>query len=274
MSRLTNSAKADPLTKLKLYNGEEVIEKGNVKKIDIKDLRDESTNEGMSGISTRFIMKAIDDALTTSDRDMITPISIIDALIRKVKEQVSNEDDRSRYLEMLQNPIREEYLKILEKEIAKAFITAFEENAEGLFNMYLDNAEAFTNQLSIKDKITKEERSPDEKFMQQIEEQIGITGTSREGFRQDVTSYMLRKLRSGGSVDYKSYAPLKEAIESHMMSSVRSLSRIVTKSRTRDDDQKKKYSEMVSTLIEEYGYNPESAEEVLTYAANNLWRDS
>jgi serine protein kinase len=58
------------------------------------------------------------------------------------------------------------------------------------------------------------------------------------------------------------------------MSSVRSLSRIVTKSRTRDDDQKKKYSEMVSTLIEEYGYNPESAEEVLTYAANNLWRDS
>ena len=274
MSRLTNSAKADPLTKLKLYNGEEVIEKGNVKKIDIKDLRDESTNEGMSGISTRFIMKAIDDALTTSDRDMITPISIIDALIRKVKEQVSNEDDRSRYLEMLQNPIREEYLKILEKEIAKAFITAFEENAEGLFNMYLDNAEAFTNQLLIKDKITKEERSPDEKFMQQIEEQIGITGTSREGFRQDVTSYMLRKLRSGGSVDYKSYTPLKEAIESHMMSSVRSLSRIVTKSRTRDDDQKKKYSEMVSTLIEEYGYNPESAEEVLTYAANNLWRDS
>ena len=37
---------------------------------------------------------------------------------------------------------------------------------------------------------------------------------------------------------------------------------------------KKKYSEMVTVLIEEYGYNELSAEEVLTYAANNLWRDS
>ena len=31
---------------------------------------------------------------------------------------------------------------------------------------------------------------------------------------------------------------------------------------------------MVSTLIEEYGYNEHSAEEILRYASNNLWRDS
>jgi predicted Ser/Thr protein kinase len=31
---------------------------------------------------------------------------------------------------------------------------------------------------------------------------------------------------------------------------------------------------MVQTLIEEYGYNEDSAEEILRYAANNLWRDS
>ena len=36
----------------------------------------------------------------------------------------------------------------------------------------------------------------------------------------------------------------------------------------------KKYNEMVKTLIDEYGYNEDSAEEVITYAANNLWRDS
>ncbi len=58
------------------------------------------------------------------------------------------------------------------------------------------------------------------------------------------------------------------------MSSVKDLSRIVTKSKTRDDGQKKKYSEMVKTLIDEYGYNEDSAEEILTYASNNLWRDS
>ena len=42
----------------------------------------------------------------------------------------------------------------------------------------------------------------------------------------------------------------------------------------RDDDQKKKYTDMVQTLIDDYGYNEDSAEEILTYASNNLWRDS
>ena len=52
------------------------------------------------------------------------------------------------------------------------------------------------------------------------------------------------------------------------------MARIVTKSKTRDEEQRVKYNDMVGTLIEEYGYNETSAEEVLTYASNNLWRDS
>ena len=59
-----------------------------------------------------------------------------------------------------------------------------------------------------------------------------------------------------------------------MIMSVKDIARIVTRSRSRDDDQKKKYGDMVGTLIEEYGYNEDSAEEILTYASNNLWRDS
>jgi predicted Ser/Thr protein kinase len=48
----------------------------------------------------------------------------------------------------------------------------------------------------------------------------------------------------------------------------------VTKSKTRDEDQVKKYSEMIETMIKEYGYTAESAEEILAFASNNLWRDS
>ena len=81
-------------------------------------------------------------------------------------------------------------------------------------------------------------------------------------------------MRKGETVDYKSYGPLKEAVEGYLITSVKDISRIVTKSKSRDDDQKKRYSEMLTTLIEEYGYNEYSAEEILTYAANNLWRDS
>ena len=62
--------------------------------------------------------------------------------------------------------------------------------------------------------------------------------------------------------------------EQYLITSVKDISRIVTKSKSRDDDQKKKYSDMIYTLIEDYGYNESSAEEILTYASNNLWRDS
>ena len=274
MSRLKQSQKCDILTKMKIYNGDDVIEKGRVKNIDINDLRDEAPLEGMKGISTRFIMKAIDNALSDSEKNMITPNAVIESLIKQVKEQIVSEDDKERYLELIQKVIREEYLTILENEIAKAFITAYEEQARSLFDSYLDNAECYTNRTIVKDKITREDREPDEHFMKTIEEQIGITGTSTDGFRSDVTAYMFAKMRKGEKIDHKSYGPLREAIEAYLIGSVKDIARIVTRSRSRDDDQKKKYSEMVKTMIEEYDYSENSAEEVLTYASNNLWRDS
>ena len=274
LSRLHASNKVDPLTKMKLYDGQDVIEKGTVKKIDINDLRDEARDEGMTGISTRFIMKAIDSALSDSEKNMVTPISIRDALIKQVKDQIVIEDDRNRYLDFLGKTLHDEYLNILEKEITKAFVSAYDEQAEALFNNYLDHAEAYVNMSTVKDRVTNEEIQPDERFMASIEEQIGITGTSRENFRVDITAFMFSKLRRGDKVDWQSYAPLKEAIESKLTSSVKQISRIVTKSKSRDKKQQGKYNEMVQTLIEEYGYNENSAEEVIKFAANNLWRDS
>jgi serine protein kinase len=274
MSRLQVSKKCDLLTKMKIYNGESIIEKGRVKKVDIRDLKDEASSEGMSGISTRFIMKSLDAALSDSDSNMITPINVMDSLVTQVKEQIVDEDDKTRYLEILQKVIREEYLKLLETEIAKAFISAYEEQAQSLFDSYLDNAECYTTKSKVKNKITREDSEPDEQFMKSIEEMISVVGSARDGFRSDVTAYMFSKLRKGETVDYKSYAPLREAVEQYLISSVKDIARIVTRSKSRDDEQKKKYGDMIGTLIEEYGYNENSAEEILTYASNNLWRDS
>jgi len=274
MSRLKPTGKCDLLTKMKIYNGEEVIEKGRVKKIDIKDLKEEHRDEGMKGISTRFIMKSIDHALCESENNCITPIGVMKSLTRMVKEQIIEEDFREKCLEIIQKTVREEYLRILETEIAKAFITAYEEQAQSLFDTYLDNAEAHTTNNKIRDRITGEERKADDNFMKSIEEVIGINGSAKEGFRKDVTAYMFAKMRRGVKVEWSSYEPLKEAIESYLINSVKDMARIVTKSKTRDDDQKQKYSDMVQTLIDDYGYNETSAEEILTYASNNLWRDS
>lgn len=273
LSRITPSAKADPMTKLKIYNGEEIVEKGTTKKIDIGELREEAGQyEGMKGISTRFIIKAIDNALSESEYDCINPLSIMESMIKSVKELDIAADDKKKYLGFIQDTIRKEYNKILEREITKAFIHSFREQAESLFNNYIDNAEAYVNKTKIKDISTGEELNPDEEFMRSIEEQIGVYAASAKGFRSDVTSYMFYIVRKGGKLDYTSYEPLKEAIEKKLTLSVKDLSRIITKSKVRDKEQAEKYNSMVEEM-QNNGYCLHCCDVILKYAANNLWRD-
>uniref|UniRef100_UPI00262B4901 serine protein kinase n=1 Tax=uncultured Clostridium sp. TaxID=59620 RepID=UPI00262B4901 len=273
LSRLVPSMKVDPMTKLKIYNGEDIVEKGATKRIDITELKEEAGSfEGMKGISTRFIIKAIDNALSNSETNCINPLSIMESIIKSVKEMDIAQDDKKKYLGFIQDTIRKEYNKILEKEITKAFIHSFREQADSLFNNYLDNAEAYINKNKIKDGSTGEELNPDEEFMRSIEEQIGISEASAKGFRADVTSYMFYLVRSGSQIDYKSYEPLKEAIEKKLTASVKDLSRIITRSRVRDKEQDAKYSTMVAEM-EKNGYCPHCCDIILKYASNNLWKD-
>ena len=272
LSRLSPSNKVDPITKLKIYNGEEIVEKGMTRKVDIFELMEEAQREGMTGISTRFIMKALDTTLSESEHDCINPISVMESLVKAVKDLAIGDEDKEKYLRFIQDSIRKEYNKILEKEITKAFIHGYREQAESLFNNYLDHAEAFVNKTKIKDRNTGEELEPDEKFLRSIEEQIGITDTAAKGFRADVTAYMFYVLRSGGKLDFDSYEPLKEAIEKKLTASVRELSRVVTVAKVRDQEQGEKYNAMVEEM-KKNGYCDHCCNVILKYAANNLWKD-
>ncbi|HQA08181.1 MAG TPA: PrkA family serine protein kinase [Syntrophomonadaceae bacterium] len=272
ISRLTPSNKVDIITKMRIYNGEEIMYKDASQKVDIQELKEEGGREGFSGVSTRFIMKAIDNALAESDHDCINPITVMESLIKAVKATDMGEEERQKLLSYLQDNIKKEYHRILEKEVTQAFIHGYREQAESLFNNYLDHAEAFVNKVKIKDPNTGEELEADEKFLESIESQIGLTGAAARGFRNDVTAYMFSLLRSGQKIDYTCYEPLKEAIEKKLTASVRELSRVVTQARVRDEEQKKKYNAMVEEM-KRNGYCDNCCNVVLKYAANNLWKD-
>jgi serine protein kinase len=273
LSRLEPTSKCDLMTKLRLYNGEEVVEKGRTKKIDVQELKEDTKREGMNGISTRFIMKALDNALSDNvSGNCINPINVREALIQMTKEADLPDDTRKQYLEFLQDTLHKEYLDMLEKEITRAFVYSYQEQAESLFQNYLDHAEAYVNKTKVRDRNTKEELPPDEGFLKSIEEQIAIIGSAADGFRQEVIAYLWATSRRGEKVSYRSYEPLKEAIEKKLMTSVRDISRIITKARTRDEEQGEKYGAMVKNLLEN-GYCESCVDVVLKYAANNLWKD-
>lgn len=271
LSRLDPTPKCDLLSKLKIYNGEEVLEKGRPKKLTVHELREDTKREGLFGISTRFIMKALDTALTRNNGS-IHPINVRESLIQMVKEADTADDTKKQYLEFLQDTLHKVYLEMLEKDITKAFVYSFQGQAETLFHNYLDHAEAYVTKTKVKDPSTRDEMQPDESFLKSIEEQIAIIGPAADGFRQEVIAYLWAATRRGEKIDYVSYEPLKEAIEKKLMNSVRDISRIITKARTRDDEQRQKYGAMVENLMEQ-GYNEDSIDTILKYASNHLWKD-
>jgi len=258
LSRLEPTNKCDLMTKLKLYNGEEIVEKGKTKRIDLEELKEEAKREGMDGISTRFIMKALDNALSDNiENNCIHPLNVRESLINLVKNGDFAEDTKKKYLEILRDVIHKDYLSILEIEITKAFVYSYKEQAETLFQNYLDHAEAYVTKKKLKDASTGEDLESDEDFLKSVEEQIAIIGTAADGFRQEVISYLWSIGRKGENISY---------------ASVRDVCRIITKAKTRDGQQKVKYDAMVEQLISN-GYPPGCIDVVLSYASNNLWKD-
>src|SRR2546421_2670391 len=79
ISRLEPSKKANMslMKKLQLYDGQEV-EDFNLK--DVKELQDEAKREGMDGISPRYVINALSQALARDEALCLNPIDALRAL--------------------------------------------------------------------------------------------------------------------------------------------------------------------------------------------------
>jgi serine protein kinase len=90
-------------------------------------------------------MKAIDNALSESEVNCINPILVMESLVKAVRAVDMGDEEKKKLLALLQETLKQEYHRILEKEVTRAFIHGYQEQAETLFNNYLDHAEAYVN---------------------------------------------------------------------------------------------------------------------------------
>ena len=271
MTRLEEPKKAniDFVKKMKLYDGEDVE---GFKSKDVRELKDEAGREGLDGISPRYIINRLSNALV---RDNITCINPIDALmaIKAGFEQHTgiNSELRERYRNLI-GLARKEYDNIAKTEVQRAFVYSFEEMAKNLCNAYLDNVEAYCNKERMKDPITEEELEPDERLMRSIEEQIGISENAKNTFRQEILIRISSYSRKGKSFEYNSHERLKEAIEKKIFSDLKDVVKITTSTKTPDADQLRRINEVIDRLIKEHGYCPVCANDLLSYVGTLLSR--
>ncbi|MFB9278972.1 PrkA family serine protein kinase [Cohnella cellulosilytica] len=271
LTRLKESKKQgmDLIKKMRMYDGEEVE---GYKEADLKEMQNEFTEEGMSGIDPRYVINRISSALIKHDLPCINALDVLRALKEGLDQHPSiTKEEREKYLNYI-SVARKEYDNLAKKEIQKAFVYSFEESARTLFENYLDNIEAYCNWSKIKDPLTGEEMDPDERLMRSIEEQIGVSENAKKAFREEILIRLSAYSRKGKKFDYSMHDRLREAIEKKLFTDLKDIVKITTSTKTPDESQLKRINEVTKRLIDEHGYCPVCANELLRYVGSLLNR--
>ncbi|HVK07075.1 MAG TPA: hypothetical protein VM490_26640 [Armatimonadaceae bacterium] len=271
LTRLKPSKKSglSLMTKLKLYDGEKQV--GDWDQKHVRELQDEYTDEGMHGVSPRFIMNRLSAALVRGNKACINPIDALRSLRDGLHEYTSNEEEYRRLLGLI-DETRRDYDEMAKKEVQRAFVYSYEQSAKTLLDNYLDNVDAYSNRTKVKDPITGEDVDPDERLMRSIEEQIGISENAKREFREGIMRSVASVARRGGSFGVGSDERLKEALEKKLFADLKDVVKITTSTKTPDGEQMKKINEVVERLCEDHGYCPICANELLKYVGTLLNR--
>jgi len=280
LSRLTPSTKVTSLLeKMKIYNGE-VTEEMRKQEVDVRALREEGRvkGEGLTGISPRFIINALNVALgMKEEKKCVNPIDLIRSLRTNFDHQMGIEDkDKERYLAMLlgeKESVSSEFKEIARREVNMAFISAYEEQAQSLFENYMMNASAFCRKDKVQDMITGESSDPDEKLMRQIEELVGVPVNSKMEFRQGLFVHKSTLLERGLPFTFKDYAPLKEAIEKYLVKSLKDLVNLTLANKAATDEKTKKRRDDVYDRLMEKGYCTHCASMLLQFLGEILRKE-
>lgn len=271
LTRLKDSKKqgVDLLKKLYAYNGQSVP---GLKDTDIKELKQEYADEGMSGLDPRYVINRISTALIRRDTTCINALDVLRAIKDGLDQHAAiSKEDKERLLNYVAMA-RKEYDELAKTEVQKAFVYSFEESAKTLLENYLDNVEAYCSWQKIKDPLTGEEMDPDEKLMRSIEEQIGISENAKKAFRDEILIRISSYARRGRKFDYNSHERLREAIERKLFADLKDVVKITTSTKTPDEHHLKKINEVIARLIDEHGYCPVCANELLRYTGSLLNR--
>jgi len=280
LSRLAESQICpNPVKKMKYYNGDPVAEKDK-DQLDIVELRLEGKKkgEGMSGISPRFVVNALNVSLGEKEAvRCINPLDAIRALRANFEHHIGfTDEEKSRYLNLLigeKDSVLSEFREIAKKEVNRAFLFAYEDQAQALFDNYMKNATAFCMKKKIRDSVTNEDQEPDEKLMRSIEEMIGVSENSKKEFRQGIFVFKSDAIDQGKEFSFDTYTPLQEAIERKLIGDLKNVVALTIADKTRKDPKTlKRRQDAVEALLQK-GYCEVCAENLLQFVGDVLRKE-
>jgi serine protein kinase len=255
------------MQKLKLYNGKTLP---GFTEDNIKELREEAEREGMHGISPRYVQDKISNALVAHPTERsINPFMVLNELEAGLKHHslINSEETRKHYRHLL-SLVKEEYEDIVKNEVQRA-IAADEDALTRLCGNYIDNVKAYTQREKVKNKYTGQPEEPDERLMRSIEEKIDIPESRKDDFRREIMNYIGALSLDGKRFDFRTNERLQKALELKLFQDQKDTIKLTSLvSSVVDKDTQEKIDIVKSRLIRNYGYDEDSATDVLNYVAS------
>lgn len=270
LTRLTDpgDTKLALIQKLKLYNGKTLPGYTND---NVEELKEEgrAKHEGMFGISPRFIQDKISSSLSSTEYTHVNPFIIMNEIAEGIKQHplISSDEQIKNYNNLL-DMVRVEYEDIIKNEVQKA-ICADEEAIGRLCSNYIDNIKAFCQREKVRNKYTGKEEEPDEKLMRSVEEKIDIPENRKNDFRKELMNFIGALAIDGKKFEYWTNDRLNKALELKLFEDNRHTIKFSTMvNNVIDMETQQKIDVVKARLIKNYGYNEESATDVLNYVAS------
>ena len=255
------------LQKLKLYDGKTIP---GYTQDNVKELRKETEREAMYGISPRYVQDKISNALVSEKSESsINPFLLLNELEAGLRNHslITNEEEKQRYRELLA-VVRQEYEDIVKNEVQRA-ISADEDGISKLCANYIDNVKAYTQREKIRNKYTGQYEEPDERLMRSIEEKIDIPDNRKEDFRREIMNYIGALAIDGKTFEWNTNDRLRKALELKLFEDQKDTIKLTSLvSNVVDKKTQAKIDIVKERLIRNYGYNEESATDVLNFVAS------
>jgi len=263
----------DPFIKMQILNGDEPARMENTTKtVTAAALREEQRWDGMDGLSTRFVVKALDAAFSYQRRNginCIDPITVFHFLKARLERDkiLAQDEERFKIYGACLARILEAYSEEFKRTLSAAFVVVRDDYLENIFQRYLDNAELA---MRVHQGERELESKVDRKLLEFIEKLGDITNVgSAMNFRQEMVRYAYDCKSKGKPLHHSHHPKMKLALEKVVRLEMNKFLQTPHGERLRTPELEAMYMRLVNELIAK-GYCTHCASSAINWYSEHL----
>ena len=253
LSRLEVPENSNVVTKMQVYNGENVKEKDSRAK-SYQEYKDDATaDEGFSGVSTRMAYKILAEVFNFDmDEVAADPVHLLYVMEKTVIASRFSPDVTERYLDYIQKVLIPNYAKKVGQDIQTAYLDSYDEFGQSMFDRYIMFADHWIRDNDYRDPDTGQmfDREMLNNELEKIEKPAEIVNP--KDFRHEVVYFALRYQANhdGDNPKWTAYEKLKKVIQATMFSKTKDLLPIISFTGKGSKEDKKKHDAFISRMTE------------------------